>query len=233
MSTVMGRLNRAACTRFYAGRAARLVMVTTVYAGAVTLAQAGQLGGVVHESAPSERTAVADARVAVPTGPSSAAVMTDVEGRFTLDIAPTPGLVVEVVKPGYETARITLDDVSRARQLDVALKPAAGDVRLTRSGEDDCLDLPTPPTGVPGLREYARFAVHHDGILTVTAAKLPFYNNPGYVYRQKGDAWEPNESDYVLLRSPIPLLGGFAYVITFGGDKDLCGPWSIDAIHPR
>lgn len=229
----MATLSRAVRTRFYAGRAAHLVIVATVCAGAVTPAQTGQLAGVVHESAPHERAAVADARVTVPAGPSSAAVMTDAEGRFTLDIVATPGLVLEVAKPGYETARVVLDDASRATRLDVALKPAAGDVRLTRSGEDDCVDLPKPPTGVPGLREYARVAVHHDGILTVTAAKLPFYNNPGYVYRQKGDAWEPNESDYVLLRSPIPLLGGFVYVITFGGDKDLCGPWSIDAVHPR
>jgi hypothetical protein len=42
-----------------------------------------------------------------------------------------------------------------------------------------------------------------------------------------------NDPDYVLIRSPIPLRGGFVYVIAFGGDKDLCAAWSIDASHPR
>lgn len=36
-----------------------------------------------------------------------------------------------------------------------------------------------------------------------------------------------------LVRAPIPVLGWFIYSITFGGRKDLCGPWSLDARHPR
>lgn len=105
--------------------------------------------------------------------------------------------------------------------------------RLTRSGANDCSDLPAPPNGVPGLREYARVTIAHDGVLEVTAAQLPFANNPGYIYRQVADRWEPNELDYILLRSPIPVRGGFVYVLTFGGDEDRCGPWSLDATVPE
>jgi hypothetical protein len=199
--------------------------------GLVADSEARQIAGLVREPAPSDASVVAGARVTVSGGSSSAT--TGADGRFLLDATPTTGLILEVTKEDYETTRVTVEDVSRAQQLEVSLMPVTRDVQLTRAGDNDCVDLPAPPPGVPGLREYARIAVHHDGILTVTAAKLPFYNNPGYVYRQKGDTWEPNESDYVLLRSPIPLLGGFVYVITFGGDKDLCGPWSIAATHPR
>ena len=105
--------------------------------------------------------------------------------------------------------------------------------RLTRSGANDCSDLPAPPAGVPGLREYARVTIEHDGVLEVTAAQLPFANNPGYIYRQVADRWEPNEFDYILLRSPIPVRGGFVYVLTFGGGEDRCGPWSLDATLPE
>ncbi|MBM3771627.1 MAG: carboxypeptidase regulatory-like domain-containing protein [Acidimicrobiia bacterium] len=212
---------------------ARLAIVLAAWAGLARLAQNERISGLVHESAPSESTVVANARVTVSGGSSSAIATTGADGRFTLDVAPTVGLALEIASSGYETAHVTIEDVSRARRLDIALTPIPGDIQLTRSGTNDCADLPKSPIGVPGLREYARIAVHHDGILTVTSAQLPFFNNPGYVYRQAGDTWEPNESDYVLLRSPIPLLGGSVYVITFGGDKDLCGPWSIDATHPR
>src|SRR5262245_2325077 len=37
----------------------------------------------------------------------------------------------------------------------------------------------------------------------------------------------------ILIRSAVPLRGGFLYVVTFGGDKDLCGPWSVDLGHPN
>src|SRR5688572_10723764 len=107
------------------------------------------------------------------------------------------------------------------------------DVTLTRAGDDACADLPRPPEGVPGLREYARIQIQQDGQLVVTAAQLPFTSNQGYVYRQTEKGWVPNEVDYLLLRTPVPVLGGSTYMITFGGGKDLCGRWSIDARHPR
>lgn len=109
----------------------------------------------------------------------------------------------------------------------------AADVTLTRSGDDACVDLPRPPEGVRGLREYARIPVERDGQITVTAAQLPFTSNQGYVYRQTEKGWVPNEVDYLLLRTPIPVQGGFVYMITFGGGKELCGRWSIDARHPK
>jgi hypothetical protein len=110
---------------------------------------------------------------------------------------------------------------------------AADEVTLTRSGVDACVDLPRPPDGVPGLREYARITIQRDGQILVTAAQLPFTSNQGYVYRLTDKGWVPNEVDYVLLRTPVPVQGGFVYLITFGGGKDLCGRWSIDARHPR
>jgi hypothetical protein len=107
------------------------------------------------------------------------------------------------------------------------------DVVLTRAGDNACDDLPRPPDGVPGLREYARISIKGDGLLVVTAAQLPFASNEGYVYRQAGDRWVANEVDYVLLRTPVPVRGGFTYVIAFGGGEERCGRWSIDARHPR
>jgi hypothetical protein len=110
---------------------------------------------------------------------------------------------------------------------------AADEVSLTRAGDDSCLDLPRPPEGVPGLREYARIPIKQDGQLVVTAAQLPFTSNQGYVYRQTETGWVANEMDYLLLRTPVPVRGGFVYIITFGGGEDRCGRWSIDARHPR
>jgi hypothetical protein len=112
-------------------------------------------------------------------------------------------------------------------------QPDVDQVTLTRSGDDACVDLPRPPEGVPGLREYARFRIEHDGQIVVTAAQLPFTSNPGYVYRQTEKGWVANEVDYLLLRTPVPVRGGSVYIITFGGGEDRCGRWSIDARHPR
>ena len=109
----------------------------------------------------------------------------------------------------------------------------ADDVALSRSGDNACEDLPRPPEGVPGLREYARILIKEDGQLVVTAAQLPFTSNQGYVYRQTESGWVANEVDYLLLRTPVPVRGGFTYIITFGGGEDRCGRWSIDARHPR
>jgi hypothetical protein len=114
----------------------------------------------------------------------------------------------------------------------VASTPAE-DVALTRSGANACEDLPRPPEGVPGLREYARISIHEDGQLVVTAAQLPFTSNQGYVYRQTESGWVPNDVDYLLLRTPVPVRGGFVYILTFGGGEDRCGRWSIDARHSR
>ena len=117
--------------------------------------------------------------------------------------------------------------------LAVAGQPDADQVTLTRSGDDACVDLPRPPEGVPGLREYARVRIERDGQLVVTAAQLPFTSNQGYVYRLTEQGWVANEADYLLLRTPVPVRGGFLYIITFGGGEDRCGRWSIDARHPK
>ena len=117
--------------------------------------------------------------------------------------------------------------------LAAARQPDADQVTLTRSGDDACVNLPRPPEGVPGLREYARVRIERDGQLVVTAAQLPFTSNQGYVYRQTEKGWVANEVDYLLLRTPVPVRGGFVYIITFGGGEDRCGRWSIDARHPK
>jgi hypothetical protein len=172
---------------------------------------------------------LADVRVQIAGASSGPAATTDAEGRFLLGAS--PGAVLELVKAGYEPARITVGQAAAA--LDIAMMPAPRDVPLTRDGANDCTDLPAPPPGVPGVREYARFPVHHDGAVMVTAAKLPFASNPGYLYRQTSSGWVKNEFDYVLLRQPLPVLGGFWYVLTFGEGMDRCGSWSIDATHPN
>jgi len=183
--------------------------------------------GVVHEARPTEERRLAEVRVQI-AGASSAAVSTDGDGRFT--IAAAAGAALELSKAGYEPARITIG--AAAAPLDVAMIPAAREVAVARSGANDCVDLPAPPPGVPGVREYARFPVHHDGSIVVTAAKLPFASNPGFLYRQTPTGWVKNEFDYVLLRQPLPVAAGFWYVLTFGEGMDNCGPWSIDATHP-
>jgi hypothetical protein len=186
------------------------------------------LSGVVHETQPTDDRKLADVRVQIAGASSGPAVTSDADGRFA--IAAVPGAVVEFSKAGYEPARITIRDAGAP--LDVAMMPAAREISIARSGANDCTDLPAPPAGVPGVREYARFAVHHDGSVLVTAAKLPFASNPGFLYRQTASGWVRNEIDYVLLRQPLPVLGGFWYVLTFGEGMDNCGSWSIDATHP-
>ena len=62
------------------------------------------------------------------------------------------------------------------RRVVVPMMPVKRVVSLNRSGANDCTDLPPAPDGVPGLREYARLAIHHDGELLVTAARLPFFS---------------------------------------------------------
>lgn len=156
----------------------------------------------------------------------SAALAVTLSILWMLWTAPLP--VVAAQTTGAAAGRASGDTSAPAPQA-----PARQTTRLTRTGSNDCADLPKPPEGVPGLREYARVAIHHDGILEVTAAQLPFSNNPGYVYREVNGRWEANESDYILLRSPIPVLGGYTYILTFGGDEDRCGPWSIDATVPE
>ena len=122
--------------------------------------------------------------------------------------------------------------ITAASMALAAGQPASDHVTLTRSGDDACVDLPRPPEGVPGLREYARVRIERDGQLVVTAAQLPFTSNQGYVYRQTEQGWVANELDHLLLRTPVPVRGGFVYILTFGGGEDRCGRWSIDARHP-
>lgn len=112
------------------------------------------------------------------------------------------------------------------------VEPVEAGVRIRRFGRDDCLDLPRPPAGVPGLREYARFEVTRDGAVTVGSAQLPFSSNEGYLYRLTPTGWERNELDFVLIRTPMSVLGGYTYMITFGTGDDRCDAWSIEVIHP-
>lgn len=157
--------------------------------------------------------------------------VTDEHGRFVLPKMAAGGFSLQITRPGFESRRVDLASITGV--LNLTLKPEPGQVTLNKSGGNACTDLPRPPDGVPGLREYARIAVHHDGNLVVTAAQLPFFGNQGYVYRRTERGWEKNDVDYVLVRTPVPLRGGFVYSISFGGDKEQCGRWSLDATHPR
>jgi hypothetical protein len=192
-----------------------------------------RLSGLVHEAKPTETTALAGVRIEAIDGELAGQVFeTDARGRFTLPPVSAGGFELALSKAGYATTRLRVG-LAPPGELDASLMPDPRDVVVSRSGNDDCADLPPPPEGVPGIREYARLAVHHDGTLIVRAAQLPFFSNEGYVYRLTPGGWVRNEIDYVLLRSPIPVLGGFMYSITFGGGKDLCGAWSVDLTHPE
>lgn len=210
-----------------------LSVFPTVIAGGQPATEGASLQGLVHETKPSAATVLADVRIEVAGGALNGQVFTTgADGRFALPPVASGGFALQFTKPGYETARLEVAQTSGV--LDVSLKPEPSQVTVTRSGANACIDLPRPPAGVPGLREYARIAVHHDGQLVVRAAQLPFFGNQGYLYRRTDDGWERNELDYILVRTPLPVLGGFEYVISFGGgDKELCGPWSLDATHPR
>jgi hypothetical protein len=195
-------------------------------------APGGGVEGVVREDRPAANTMLAGVRVEVVGGELNGQVFTtDERGRFVIPRPPAESVSLQLIKPGYETRRV--DVAAGADPLTLTMKPERAQVALSRAGTDACADLPRPPEGVPGLREYARIAVHHDGELIVRSAQLPFFGNQGYVYRQTDRGWEKNEVDYILVRTPVPLAGGFVYSITFGGSQDLCGPWSLDATHPR
>jgi len=191
------------------------------------------ISGVVHEAKPTTDRMIAGARIEAIRGELlGQSFTTSGEGTFVLPPVASRGFALKFEKAGYETAQLDIQELSRDGKMDVTMMPERRDIVVTRSGDNDCVDLPAPPDGVLGLREYARFAVHHDGAIVVTSAHLPFFGNQGYVYRLTPAGWTKNEFDYILLRTSIPVQGGFVYLITFGGDKDLCGPWSLDATHP-
>jgi hypothetical protein len=187
----------------------------------------------VREPRPSETAVVPDVRIEVVGGELAGQVFaTDDKGRFVLAPVKSGNFVLEFKKEGYRSARAEVALVP-APDMTIELTPEPREIVVSRSGSNACTDLPPPPEGVPGLREYARIAVHHDGTLVVRSVQLPFFSNEGYVYRLTPSGWAKNEVDYILVRSPIPLLGGFIYSMTFGGGKELCGHWSLDATHPR
>jgi hypothetical protein len=191
------------------------------------------IAGLVHEAPPTEATLLGGVRIEASGGDLDGQVFTtEADGRFALPRARAARFVLQFTKPGYEPARIDIQPPA-AQPLRVPMMPERGEVVVSKSGSNACTDLPPPPDTVPGLREYARIAVHHDGNLVVRAAQLPFMGNQGYVYRQTNEGWEKNEIDYVLLRTPVPVLGGFVYSLTFGGGQELCRAWSLDATHPR
>jgi hypothetical protein len=191
------------------------------------------IAGLVHEAPPTEATLLAGVRIEAHGGDLDGQVFTtQADGRFALPRARAGRFVLQFTRPGYEPARLEIQP-SAGEPLRVPMMPERGETVVSRAGSNACADLPRPPEKVPGLREYARIAVHHDGHVIVRSAQLPFPGNQGYLYRQTNDGWEKNETDYVLLRTPVPVLGGFVYSITFGGGEERCGSWSLDATHPR
>jgi len=216
----------AALTMIAVATLARVRIETTFAQRTLTIS------GVVHEAKPTTDRMIAGARIEAIQGELlGQSFTTGGEGTFVLPPVASLGFSLKFEKAGYETAQLDIQELSDGK-MDVTMMPERHDIVVTRSGDNDCVDLPAPPDGVPGLREYARFAVHHDGAIVVTSAHLPFFGNQGYVYRLTPAGWTKNEFDYILLRTSIPVQGGFVYSITFGGDKDLCGSWSLDATHP-
>jgi len=192
-----------------------------------------RISGILHEPKPTESRAVADARVEIVGGELSGQLLTtDRDGRFVLPPVRSTAFALSFTKPGYVDTRVQIDGALSGGTLDVVVMPEERDITLIRSGRNDCVDLPKPPDGVAGLREYARVPVHRDGTIIVNAAQLPFSRNSGYLYRLTPSGWTKNEFDYILLRTPLPVQGGFMYLITFGEDEDRCGPWSVDATQP-
>lgn len=142
-------------------------------------------------------------------------------------------LVVAYGLSGFGHAQSTSYPTQSGRSGDPrATERGEEQVVIELSGRNDCVDLPRPPEGVPGLREYARFDVTRDGWVTVRSAQLPFSRNEGFLYRLTLSGWVRNEADFILIRTALRVLGGYTYVITFGTGEDRCGPWSIAAVHP-
>ena len=151
------------------------------------------IAGVVREAKPTEATVVDGVRIEAVAGELAGPV-------------------------GWRGSRVQQDGIRRrarrgragvARCARRGIAPEPREIVLSRSGVDACADLPAPPEGVPGLREYARLAVHHDGTIVVKAARLPFFGNQGYFHKLTSDGWVRNEVDYVLVRAPVPVRGGF------------------------
>jgi hypothetical protein len=211
----------------------RVLLAIAVSVQLASSGDAATVSGLVHEAPPTEATLLGEVRIEASGGDLDGQVFTtQPDGRFALPRAGAARFVLHFTRPGYEPARVEVQPPT-SEPLRVPMMPERGEVAVSRSGSNACTDLPQPPEKVPGLREYARFAVHHDGHVIVRSAQLPFLGNQGYLYRQANDGWERNETDYVLLRTPVPVLGGFVYSLTFGGGQERCGSWSLDATHPR
>ena len=224
---------RSALALLTALSALESVTATTPHVSAGLLQQQAW-SGIVHEAKPTEDRKIVGVAVEAIVGRTpGGSVTTDADGRFTLPTVPAPGTILQLTKAGYEPTRVTIDDAALKSGLAIAMLPERNDVAIERSGSNDCMDLPAPPDGVPGDREYARFPVHQDGAVIVTAARLPFVSNAGYLYQLGPNGWVKSEFDYVLLRQPLPVRGGFWYVLAFGGGADLCSAWSLSATHPN
>ena len=124
--------------------------------GLTVRARRRTVSGIVHESFPTEATAIRGARVSATEASGSVqSVVTDAEGRFTLvDVSTNARLAVEA--PGYESAAVAQDPGSAS--LSVALVPALREVR-------ESFDYITPRQTAHIPQHRFHVAVHHAGEL--------------------------------------------------------------------
>jgi hypothetical protein len=124
-----------------------------------------QLTGTVHETAPTESTLLAGARVTIVGGPADAGrtVVADAGGLFDLGSVSGP-VTVEVSHPGHVTRRVFVSSTAMAIGLDPELATIALDAEEsicpTTGNVELCRDL----YSFPAELVYAA-PVHHDGVL--------------------------------------------------------------------
>jgi len=198
--------------------------------------------GQVHETAPTQSTAVPNARIEIVGGPLASQVFTTgADGRFVLPAVSAPGFDVYIKRQGYEDFRYHVGELPRDATADIALMPEAGQVNVTFSGPDQCV-LPTFETHLLTLsgRTFAAMPVHRDGTITIFNYLTHFSIGAGAaVYRL-----DPDEAvrlaDFQFRTVPFPVAGGHTYFFAAGGDIDFCnvkdhGPldWSVTVSYPK
>src|SRR5918994_4426403 len=87
----------------------------TPVSGGQTAAVASRIQGLVHETRPSMSTVLADVRVEVAGGELNGRIYTTgADGRFALPPVASAGFALQFTKPGYEAARVDVQQTTGA-----------------------------------------------------------------------------------------------------------------------